>query len=500
MFSTIFSVCFVVFAILFALPGILKARKRHWSEALVRIVLTVVSAILAFVLTSAFTSMISDALLEPAKSVLVDTAAAELLEEIPSIKDVVLLVLNTVITPILFILIFVIVKFLILVIFARLLTKLCLTIAGAISKKDYVSEIYDKKRRKFSPTSAALGVVCGLMAYLMILIPIVETATVASSIGKSITTEGTVYEVSDALSNNVATYVVHPVGAPIWNKFARGTVNGEKIVIEKEVHFIAVFVNGLTEITSKDTNTVRHSAEIFRSMGPLCAEIKFIPRFTSELVNAASSHWLNGENFAGIPMPSLPTSGNTQGNDNIIATFLECLDASTPETMKEDLVTILNVLAIIAENATLDEAGSINMASILENKAIISKFSVELLQSPRLAPAMNMFVKNHMEASDSYIELPDKESEEYSNLVNNLLTNYKQNVGDTVNENSLDNLSVAIGEALTENGVILEEHEHVAIASTFIAEFGDGEDLTAEEVSNFIEQYRQQEQQTEQQQ
>ena len=496
MISTIISVSFVVLAILFALPGIIKARKRHWFEALVRIVLTVVSAILAFTLTSTFTSMISDALLEPAKSIVGDNVAAEILEEVPSIKDVLLLVLNTVITPVLFILIFIIVKFLILVIFARLLTKLCLSIAGAIAKKDYVSQIYDKKRRKFSPTSAVLGVVCGLMAYLILLIPVVETATIASSIGKSITDEGKVYEVSDALSNNVATYIVHPVGAPIWNKLARATVNGEKIVVENEVHFIAAFVNGLTEVTSKDINRVRHSADIFRSMGPLCNEIKFIPRFTSELINAADSHWLNGDDFAGISMPSLSTTGK----DNIIRTLLECLDHSTPETMKQDLVTILNVLAIIAENAELDEAGHIHMESILENKTVISKFSVELLQSPRLAPAMNIFVKNHMEESNSYIELPDKESEEYTNLVNNLLTNYKQNVGDTVNESSLDNLSVAIGEALTQNGVILEEHEHVAIASTFIAEFGDGADLTAEEVSNFIEQYRQQDQEAEQQQ
>ena len=48
----------------------------------------------------------------------------------------------------------------------------------------------------------------------------------------------------------------------------------------------------------------------------------------------------------------------------------------------------------------------------------------------------------------------------------------------------------AIVNFLTENGVELEEHEHVAIASTLYAEFGDTDNLTDEEVAEFIEQYR----------
>ena len=59
-----------------------------------------------------------------------------------------------------------------------------------------------------------------------------------------------------------------------------------------------------------------------------------------------------------------------------------------------------------------------------------------------------------------------------------------------INEESLDNLSTAVGEVLADNGVVLEEHEQVAIASTLISEFGDGKELTSDKVSEFIEQYR----------
>ena len=488
MFSTIFSICFVVFGILFMLPGILKARKRHWSEALVRIILTLVSAVVTFVLTSAFAPIITEAILEPITSMLNGTPIEGLLAELPSAKDALLLVISAVVTPIFFIVVFAVLKFILLVCFSRLIAKLSLKIAGKILKKDLVGNKFDKKKpKKFSPTSAALGALCGLLAFFVFLIPVVETAATVSSVGKSVTSKGTFYDVSDGLQNNVATYIVHPVGAPLWAGFTRDTISGDKIYVEKEVNYISTFISALMQISSGDQETVRASATTFRTVSALTESTTFVPRFSAEFINAANSHWLNGGTFVGISMPSLSTSGGS--NNNIIATFLECLDNSTPETMKVDLAVIMNTLAVIAENATL-EGGSINMASILENKAVISKFSVELLQSPRLAPAMNIFVKNQMETANTYIDLPDKESEDYKKLVTSLRDKYKQNVGDSVTEDSLDNLAVAIGEALDERGVYLEEHEHVALASTFIAEFGDGEDLTDEEVAEFIEQYR----------
>ena len=486
MFSTIFSLCFVFFGILFMLPGILKARKRHWSEALVRIVLTLISGVITFVLTSIFVPMITEAILEPITSSLNGSDLEGLLTELPSAKDALLLVMSLVVTPVFFLVVFVILKFILLVSFSRLLAKLSLKIAGKIAKKDFVGNNFDKKKpKKFSPLSAALGALCGFLGFFILLIPIVETTLTVAVVGKTVASKGVFYEVSDGFQNNVATYVVHPVGAPVWAGLTRDAESGDKIYIEKEALFITSFVTGLSEISSGNQATVRKSAETFRSTGALIEKTTFVPRFCAEFINAANGHWNKGEDFAGISRPKL-----SMGNSDIMETFLDCLNNSTTETMKVDLAVMMNVLAVIAENAKLDD-GAIDMSSILEDKAIISKFSVELLQSPRLAPAMNTFVKNQMEASNSYIELPDQDSEEYKELVSNIGSRYMAAIkGSAMNEDTLDNLATAVGEALAENGVELEEHEHVAIASTLYAEFGDTDNLTDEEVAEFIEQYR----------
>ena len=486
MFSTIFSVCFIVFAVLFAAIGALISRKRHWSKVLAKTVLTVISAVLAFVLTSIFVPIISEALFEPIKAMLEGGALGEIFEVIPSAHDALLMFIYVIVAPIFFIVVFAILKIVLSLTLYRPVAMLCLVIAGAIKKEKYSNEVITQKQQKASVSSIIMGTVCSLLAYIIFLIPVAETAATTSYVGKSITKEGMSYELFDGLSDNVGTYVIRGVGSPIWRGTTRFNINGESISAATETHFIANFVKALVEISSDDVDTVRNSATTFRSISALAPKTSLIPRFTSEFINAANDEWLNGNDFVGIPMPSLATNSES----DIIKTFLECLDNSTPDTMREDLSVLLNVMAVVAENAEFNDSGSIDMSSILEDKDVISKFSVELLQSPRLSPAMNMFVKDHMEASNTYIELPDKDSEEHKTLVNDLYTIYKQEVTDTTDEESLNRLADALGKSLAQNDIIVEEHEQIALASTFIAEFGDGENLTTEQVSDLIEDYR----------
>ncbi len=490
MFSTIFSVCFLFFAVLFIGLGALISRKRHWSKALAKMILSIISAVLAFLLTSLVVPTIGNTLLETILTTLDGSSVAELLTEIPSAHDTLLVFMDMLIAPIFFIVVFAILKPILCLALYRPVAKLCLIIAGAIKKENYPSDVITKKQQKVSAISIALGAVCSMLVYITFLIPVTETAVTVATIGKAIDNEGIVYEVSESLTDNVGTAVVHTVGAPVWKAATHFSVNEETVSVATETHFIATFVEALGEISSQDADAVHHSAETFRELSKLCPETSLVPRFCSEFINAADEKWLNGDDFMGIEMPTLSIGAGSSGDNNILKTFLECLNGSTTETMKEDLAVLLKSMAVIAENAKLDESGHIDMAPILENKDIISAFSVELLQSPRLAPAMNVFIKNHMKNTNTYIELPGKESQEYTDLVDGILNTYKKEVGDVVNAESLDKLSNAIGDTLAENGVYLEEHERIAIASTFIGEFGDGQELTPEEVSDFIEEYR----------
>ena len=494
MISSIISIAFLVLAILFMLPGILRARKLYWVEAIVKIVLTLLSATLTIILTSAFSLKISNALVPPIENLLSSTSVDEILKEVAAAEGALAIILSIIVTPIFFILVFLLLQLIFTLILSRPITKLCLTIAG---KKETIAERYPeskedrKKKRPYCVKSAVLGTVCGILCFMILIIPVTGTLETVSSIGTSVEDDGVIHDTSVALADNVATKSMHWIAAPVWDTFSHYSVNGEEINIADEAHIVGVLIKAYEGLSSGDEEKIHSSAELFREMSALCPNSSLIPCLCADFINAASAHWLEGEDFYGIAL--LPEDDNAT-NVNIVEMLLRCLDNSTTETMREDLSTIANVVAVIAENASVDENGGINIAKLFEDEKVVAKLSVVLLNNKRLAPVMSTLVKKQVEATGSgQIELPDKDAEEYKVVVDSIVEKYQDNVGEEISEESLDTLAGAVGETLEkEVGITLTESEKVTIASTLISEFGSGAELTPKMVSDFLEQYRKQ--------
>ncbi|MBR2387739.1 MAG: hypothetical protein IKB02_03115 [Clostridia bacterium] len=505
MISSIISITFLVLAIVAVLIGLLKARKQHWVEAVIRVVFTVISAILTVILTSAFATKISESLIVPIENLLASTPVDDILKEVASAEGALSIILSIVITPIFFILVFVVIKGLLSLIFARLLAKAILKLAGTARGKDYLSDAYPSKKEKKADENeesngepkkkshcikaSIIGAICALLSFTILLVPVAGTMETVSSIAVNFEERGDIHDVGVALNDNVAAKLMLPIAAPIWDKFNHYTINGDEINIAEEAHLVGVIMKALGEVSSSDTDTIHHSAEIFREMSALCPNSSLVPCLCADFLNAASAHWLEGENFYGIALPAT----EDQTTKDLLTMFITCLDHSSTETMREDLVTIANVMAIIADNATVDEEGVIDMSSLFENDRVIAKLSVELLSSKRLAPVMSTLVKKQIETSGGQLELPDKESDEYKVMVDTLVDKYQENFTEEISEESLDSLADAVGTTVeAEAGIVLSESEKVAIASTFISEFGGATEITSDMVSNFIEQYRKQ--------
>ncbi len=505
MVSSIISITFIVLAIISVLPGIFKARKRHWVEALTRTIFTVISAVITVVLTSILATKISGALVSTIEKLLASSDANTILTEVASAEGTLSIILSIIITPLLFVLLFLIIKLVLNLAFARLLTKAILKIAGSIKGKDYVSSAYPKKnednaeentekkkktKKPICPKAATFGAICGLLSFTVLLVPVAGTMETVSSIGTNFEEHGTIHDTAVALNDNVAAKIMLPIAAPIWDNFNHYNVNGLEINIADEAHLVGVIMEAIDEVSSSDADTIHHSAEAFRKLSALCPNSSLIPCLCADFLNAASAHWLEGEDFGGIEMPSLSQAETT---DDILEMLIKCLDNSSTETMREDLATISNVMAIIAENATIDEAGVIDMSTLFEDDRVISKLSVELLSNKRLAPVMSSLVKKQVETSGSQLELPEQDSEEYKVMVDTLTEKYQENFTEEISEESLDSLADAVGETVEqETGIVLSESEKIAIASSFISEFNGCSEITSDMVSSFIEQYRKQ--------
>ena len=469
----------------------------------------------------------------------------EIISDIPSAQNVLIALIAFAIANIIFFILYTILKAILTAIFTKPLTKLFLLIGGAIMKKNYIAEVYGKKTKKAKKEkkkkkaealveetetevsaenteepqeaepekeaqtktetkkrkgkygrwnflkAAVFGALCGFVTYIIILVPIVGSIELSVHMAELTHIEDASEKISekipaifadasDALVNNVGSKTVMAVGGrQLYNLYTTVSVNGEKTNFDNEITFIVDIVEGLTTIADKDTTAEEKGAAI-RSTTEHIDNTVVIPSILSEFINKAGEDWIAGREFHNIPCPSLG-----KGSSDMVVALLKCLQGSTAETIKEDLKSIVNIIAIIAENPT---DGEVDFAAILSNKTLVSKISVEVLDNDRLAPMIKHLMVLNLSAPTPTISitLPDENDPTYNEFIDKVVTGYLDNVsvGDTAQ--SLDNVASAVNQALAEHNVEIEDGMDTVIAAALISEYGDGKEMTSENLKSFI--------------
>ena len=505
MITTILSVAFIIFAAIIVLMGVLKAKKHYWVEYVSKLIITVFSAFFAAWLTSVLSVKLSNPILASINSSSKITWLNGILSDLPSSKKVLGALIAFAISGILFFIIYIILKAALKAIFTKPLTMLFLVIAGAITKKNYIAKAYPKGVKKAKKDkkeavnygkenfikAAIFGALCAFVSYIIILVPIVASLEFTANMTTLALPEGIPTEISeklpkalsdfpDALVDNVGSKTVMTIGGrQIHNIYASVSVDGEKINFSNEMAVAVDIVKGVAAITDKDLSS-EEKGDAIRSTTDHIDNTVIIPTIASEFINEAGEDWIEGEHFHSIPRPSLG-----KGSDDIVIALLTCLQGSTLDTIKEDLHSIANILAIIAENNT---GSTVNFTKILSNKTIVSKISVEVLDNERLAPVIkHLMVLNLSSVKPTInIKLPDENDPSYNDFIDKVVNGYLENISTGDTEKSLENITTVVNQSLVEHNVEVEEGMDTVIAAALIGEYGDGKEMTSENLKAFI--------------
>ena len=375
------------------------------------------------------------------------------------------------------------------------------------NRKDAKKKKKEKKKTRYGrwnfPKAALFGALCGFATYIIILVPIVASleltahmshlvfpegipTDVVEELPDSIPSEvtevisGIVSDLPDGLVENIGTKTVMTVGGrQLYNLYATVTVDGEKVSFDSEITFIVDIFKGITKIADSDTS-YEEKGNAIRSTTEHIDNTVIIPSILSELINEAGEDWIAGEEFHTLPRPSLG-----EGSDDMIIALLKCLQGSTAETIKEDLKSIVNIIAIIAENPT---GNSVDFSALLSNKDLVSKISAEVLDNDRLAPMIKhlMVLNLSSDKPTINIELPDEEDPTYNEFVDKVVDGYLDNVVEGDTAATLDNISTAVKDALKDHDIAIEEGIDTVIAAALISEYGDGKEMTSESLKAFI--------------
>ncbi len=363
--------------------GAMKGRKCAWQYTALRLANVVVSAIIA-VIASAFIGKALGGLISKELIKLPEDISAAF-STMPSASGLIGAFVAMFLAPILFYLIFAIVR--------GIIGLFVPSIAYMISSDKIKAVSIDANGKKLSKKAllksknggllgTALGGVSALCLFIVLAAPLTAYVAVANGVMMMIPSDNEIVtvaaEVTDAVSENMGTKAVKKLGGDLLvANMTRYELAGQKSNLTTETKLITAIGKAVHAVNDNNVDRAE-AASVVREVGDAFEETKFLPAAAAELLDSASESWSEGEKFAGINAPSL--GKNSEGlTKEIYTTF----DDSNTETVKKDAHTIANIIACIVEAEAFDDIKG-NFISVLENEDVTQKILFELLDNDHL--------------------------------------------------------------------------------------------------------------------
>lgn len=428
MFKLMFFGVFLLFAIVFALLGMLRGRKYKWQFSAARIILLVISTIAATIISALIGWIVGGVLFKVVVPTL-NGNIAQILEAVPSAPSVLRAIVAMMVAPVVFLLVFNVIRP-ISNIFTSFFCKLLLKIGKKAPKAEKVPaenlEALDdaveqstealeetealpeseevavpakkeKKKKekkyaqfrsdkKFDPLGATLGAVCSVLLLVVLLVPFVGATSFANSIVQVVITPDDpmtemVCDISDAAANNAGAKTVNILGGKaVWSALTTYPVNGEWTSAPRETRFLSETASAIIDIKNPEIPRAE-AAESLRDISKSFDKSVMIPSLLSDLLSAASEDWSEGESFCNIKAPKL---GETI--DPVVKDFYSIMKDSSIDTIHADFKTIVDTIALVVEQDAMSAMkGNDAMMGLFKNEPLVSGIMLEFLENERMS-------------------------------------------------------------------------------------------------------------------
>ena len=284
----------------------------------------------------------------------------EIVADLPSVELIIKAYIDAVVTPLFFIVLFVL---------CRLAVNIITAIVYKIKYKNKVKNVqYEREDapwyvKKSKPLGAVVGgltglfvtsiIIAALFGTLRLTVKTIDTVNNNPTISKSVRiNEKFVNELRKYSTDAPATIVYHCGGNLVYRMSAVSDLNGKRFAIEKEVKGMETALNDAVEVLPALNNLGSITEEQKKNVLDLPGDInnsETLKCLSSDFVSGASSKWLEGEKFMNM---SIPKVGNVI--EPIVGNILYVCKGTTPETSAEDIETLLRVYIIISENKLLE--------------------------------------------------------------------------------------------------------------------------------------------------
>ncbi len=470
----------------------LGARKRSWIMATVRIGITIVSTVvsipLAKLLASPLSKLVYSLLLEKTEGEL-DTFMAR----VPAMGEGLRVIVALVLAPILFVIVFLVIRFVIAM------------VMWIVEKKVPVL----KERSKLGLTmplgalngfligAVTLIPLCGFMAFgAKLLYTVEDTGMMESAMMEEMVEdtgwdEDALVEVADTLDGQILMKSIHvTIGKPVFKglttaKLDKDVTHGEKVKINLEKEFCGFVTTAGCFSEAVDTfskeDFVEEDKEILFDAANSMFESDWVALMMTDTLVAMSETWLENESFIGMERPSLDATMNPTVN-----CVLEIMSEQEPETLREDMLIILDVIGdLMVYDILTDEMGYETLVQRLGQDSLLSSLLSKLEESPRLE-ALSVELKNlSIRLVTNMLGKELLESGEYDEMIGSVATSLT-NVLELPKKERDAVIIESVRENFSAEGYDVPDDVVLEMSNKMIDELGKDGVITADELKTYM--------------
>lgn len=454
--------------LIFMLFGLLLGLWRGFGKSLIRFLVIIPMAIIAFFITPPISNSLVNANISNLNIVINDTkiyniqdgiteslskveTIGELMEASPTFKSFVQKTPSMALNIVVFLLSFIV------------LTLLSLIISWIISRL-VLKKTSKEDKNKFRLLGGLIGIIQGIFVFAVITVSIsglmniaeasinetnklksnTEQVSVVSSIDANETTKTSssiLNDTKETLNKYISDYNdliyvkafnalgIEVLQEKVFNSLTTTTINKERVQLKKEIVQLAKISANLDSVTKFSTSSTKNDYQNMKTLITDLFDTNLLSRIAEESIKYIANRWqtTDEQTAFGIKKPSVGKFGGNFFNE-----ILDELQNSTRLTLKNDLLQTVSLIEAVSEYEILDhivnDSSSENLMNLFaqdEGKPI-SDFIEIMLPSKTLKAVLPELVQTGLDTIYPTIDIPTSEEKEYSvfSELSDIITNF----------------------------------------------------------------------------
>lgn len=491
--SLLIALPLLLYVVLSGLSAMLKARKRSWVMAVVRLIITVAAAVAALPLTTYCVEMGADFAYDEVLIPALDKDLVAFFTEVPVGAEGLRVLAGLILAPIVYIVIFVLLRW-------------ALNILAWIVEK-CVPALRRRTRLYFA---LPLGALTGIIVSVVILIPVCGYAMLGTNmfhtfmgteLGQDIVSGGALESVglteedlngivSDAENNVVMTTVYQTVGKPVFRALTTDELNtsvthGKTVEINLESELCGLLKTAgyaveVLESFDKEDYTAEDKELLFVTADTFFTS-DWVRMLAADTLAAMAGDWLEDEDFAGIDRPELDV--NLDPTFNLI---LELLATETADTLEKDIHDILDVVGdLLVYDLLGSDADYADMVQSMGKSGLLSQMLAKLEANERMAPLAAELKNLGVRLVSNMLGIDQLKNGEYAEMMGNVAGTLTESLSMSQEERDAMVLE-SIKNNFGDQGFDVPDDVALQMANKMIDELGADGEITGDELTQYM--------------